>query len=77
VSSGNQSRGESSQKGGSPDGVAPAATAPAVLPGDLLLAIARTAMATEGHSLHARVRLGLVCQAWRRELAGGPPTYSL
>ena len=50
------------------DGTA-AATRPA-LPRDVMLAIARTALAAEGHSLHARARLSLVCAAWRHELKG-------
>ncbi len=76
ASSSGQSHGASLQAGRSPDGVDPAATAPAI-PRDLLLAIARTALAAEGHSLQGRVRLSLVCRAWRRELAGEPLTHCL
>ena len=76
VSDENQSRGASSHAGESADGGAPASTAPAVLR-DLLLAVARTALAAEGCSLPAWARLSLVCGAWRCELAGGPLANTL
>ena len=45
-------------------------SAPLPLPHDLMLAIARAALAAEGHSVPAWARLSLVCKAWRRVLQG-------